>query len=246
MAGDGTRAAMFEPGNRRLAFEPHGLTPEGMGALITRSVAEEKAIRYDFIDGIGQAFRLRVEGRFLDGSQVWFVERTLSLAGGIFDADEMFIPEGQRSFGRGRRLMLDLVRLAALLDVERIAVQARKVGRYAWLRMGFVPDEGSWRDMRGTIVRELFRVDDEVGPERVAALVRQVATGRPEVAGVLAALTVPLPSTALRADGRPVMVPLGKALFIDAVGDWSGAVDVQGEGGIALAEAYAGSHADDR
>ena len=149
MAGNGAdlRAAMFEP-NNRLAFdrpvdeaarawwlarffELHGLTPEGMGDIITRSVTREKLTRYGFIDGVGQAFRLRVEGRFVDGSEIWFVDRTLSLAGGFFDADEMFIPEELNRFGRGRRPMLDLIRLAELLNVDRIKVQSRRIGRYA-------------------------------------------------------------------------------------------------------------------
>ena len=256
------RTAMFDP-NNRLAFdrpvdpaarawwlarffEPHGLTPEGMGDLLMRSVTQEKLTRYDFIDGIGQAFRIRVEGRFVDGSQIWFVERTLSLAGGVFDADEMLIPDGDARFGRGRRLMLDLIRLAEQLGVERIKVQARRVGRYAWLRMGFVPDEGSWRDMRGTLIRELFRFERELGAAKVAALLRQIGTGKPDIAGVLAALTDPVPSIALIDHGRPVIVPLGKALFIDAVADWSGEFEVHGEGRIALAEASVRSIADER
>lgn len=264
MTGDEarSRAAMFDA-NNRLAFDrpvdeaarawwlarffdPHGLTPEGMGDLLTRSVSQEKLTRYDFIDGIGQAFRIRVEGRFVDGSQIWFVERTLSLAGGVFDADEMFIPDGEARFGRGRRLMLDLIRLAERLGVERIKVEARKIGRYAWLRMGFVPDEGSWRDMRGVLVRELFRVERELGADKVTALLRQIATGKPEIAGVLAALTDPVPSIALIEYGRPVTVPLGKALFIDAVGDWSGEFEIRGEGRIALAAAYVEGVTDER
>lgn len=251
MAGDGARAAMFEANNRLgfdhpvdevarawwLArfFEPHGLTPEGMGDLLTRSVTRDKTIRHDFIDGIGQAFRLRVQGRFADGSEVWFVERTLSLSGRAFEADEMFIPEKGRALGRGRRLMLDLIRAADMLGIERIKVQARRIGRYAWLRMGFAPDDGSWRDMRGTLIREIFRLERDIGVEKAAALVRQVAMGRSEIAVVLAALDDPVPSLTLRAEGAPVIVPLGKALFLDAVGDWSGEFDVRGEGTVALA-----------
>ncbi len=211
-----------------------------MGDIITRSVTQEKLTRYGFIDGVGQAFRLRVEGRFVDGSEIWFVDRTLSLAGGFFDADEMFIPEELNRFGRGRRPMLDLIRLAELLNVDRIKVQSRRIGRYAWLRMGFVTDEGSWKDMRGILVHELFRVERELGADKVAALLRQIATGRPEIAGVLAALTNPVPSKVLVENGLPVTVPLGKALFLDAVGDWSGEFDLRGEGRLALAEDDAG------
>ena len=137
--------------------------------------------------------------------------------------------------------MLDLIHLAGLLSVDRIKVQSRRVGRYAWLRMGFVPDEGSWKDMRGVLIGELFRVERELGSEKVAALLRQIGTGKPEIAGVLAAPTDPVPSKVLIEDGLPMTVPLGKALFLDVVRDWSGEFDLRGEGRVALAEAYAGS-----
>lgn len=100
--------------------------------------------------------------------------------------------------------------------------------------------------MRGDLMRELFRVEHELGGEKVAALLRQIGTGKPEIAGVLAALTDPVSSRMLREHGLPVTVPLGKALFLDAVGDWSGEFDLRGEDRVALAEAYAGGVVDER
>lgn len=264
MTGDEarSRAAMFDA-NNRLAFDrpvdeaarawwlarffdPLGLTPEGMGDALTRSLPRDKHIRYRFIDGVGQAFCLRVEGSFADGGELWFVERTLSLGGGAFDADEMFVPSSDRKSGHGRRLMLDLIDLSTKLGVDRIKVQARKVGRYAWLRMGFKPDAGSWRDMRGALVGELFRVENQIGVEKVAGLVRQIVTGPPDTAGVLAALTDPVPSRILKERSRPVIVPLGKALFLDTVGDWSGEFDVRDSDDLTLARAYAETSRNDR
>jgi len=73
----------------RRFFDPFGLTPEGMGDLITKSAAGEKSIIYHYIDGIGEKFALRVEGRFYDGASIWFVERTLELMpGGNLDTLE--------------------------------------------------------------------------------------------------------------------------------------------------------------
>lgn len=66
---------------------PFGLTPEGIDDLLTRSVADEKATVYRFIDGEAHSSALRVEGRFRDGGEVWFAERSLHLDGSVFSAD---------------------------------------------------------------------------------------------------------------------------------------------------------------
>lgn len=57
---------------------------------------------------------------------------------------------------------------------------------------------------------------------------------------MLAALTDPVPSKILMEHGLPVTVPLGKALLLNAVEDWSGEFDLRGEGRLALAEDHAG------
>ena len=242
MAGGGAserwRSAMFENGNR-IRFEravdeaarqwwseafhgPHGLTPEGMGDLITRSVSGDKSIIYDFIDGEDHSFSLRVKGRFRDDGDVWFVERTLRLDGAVFSADEMFVPPGDAQIGRGRLLMRDLMEAAALLNVSRISVEAQKIGRYAWLRMGFVPDSGSWRNIQLDATRFIQSHLRHLG-DQAAKLMPIVMTGKPLTARWLAALEHPVPSRELfDAFGEPVMVPLGKAFFIEAAPNWTG------------------------
>ena len=248
---------MFENGNRVTFVRPvdeagrawwlerfharFGLTPEDMGDLITRSVLSAKSVRYDFIDGVGQSFALRVEGRFSDEGSVWFVERTLNLSGSVFNADEMFIPAQDAGEGIGRRLMADLIRTSALIGVSRITLQARQIGRYAWLRMGFRPDAGSWGDLRRTLLTAIYRFEEELGRDLTGELARRIAHGRPETANFLAALETEVRSPKLRDDaGRPVRVPLGKALFLDLVGDWSGEYNLEESDMERIARAYLG------
>ena len=77
--------------------------------------------------------------------------------------------------------------------------------------------------MRNIIIGEVYRHETTLGPKIVAALARMVALGSPETANDIAALTNQVPSSALKdAFARPVQVPLGKAVFLDAVGDWNG------------------------
>ena len=230
---------MFEDGNRvRFAtpvdkqgrdwwlerfYHPHNLTPEAMGSLLTKSVAGEKRIKYEFIDGVGQAFRLRVEGALSGVGDIWFVERTFELQGIFFNADEMFIPSPDRAAGHGRRVMGDLIDAARSVGADRIKIQARNIGRYAWLRMGFRPDAGSWRDMRKNLVFALHGFRDTLGPGLVDQLSGMIARGQPDTANVVASFGQAVPSGQLRDQfGQPMLVSLGKALILEYAGDWDG------------------------
>lgn len=227
-------------------YDRFGLTPESMGDLITRSVITGKSIRYDFIDGLGEAFALHVEGRFRDEGAVWFVERTLNLSGSVFNADEMFIPDADAGEGRGRRLMADLIETAAQVGISRITLQARQIGRYAWLRMGFKPDAGSWSDLRRTLLAGIYRFEEEIGRDMTGELARRIAHGSSETANFLAGLEIDVPSTRLRDDaGLPVRVPLGRALFLDLAGDWSGEYNVGEKDMARIAKAYLDGSTDD-
>ena len=201
---------------------PHGLTPEGMADLLTRSVSDGKSILYRYIDGDAHTFALRVEGRFSDGGSVWFVERSLNLDGSAFSADAMFIPDADARAGRGRRLMGDLMHAAELLGLSTISVEAERIGRYAWLRAGFLPDRGSWRSIQIEAMRFIqrhFPVLGSLGPELLAT----VASGTPSVARSIAMIAEPVPSRELfDGFGQPRMLPFGKTFFLEASPNWTG------------------------
>ena len=74
-------------------YDPHELTPEGRGDLLTRSVGTPKHIFYDSIKATSHSFSLCVEGGALSGAGVWYVERTLTLDSKVFNADRMFVPD---------------------------------------------------------------------------------------------------------------------------------------------------------
>ena len=256
---DRWRAAMFESGNR-VRFErpvdeagrqwwieafhhPYGLTPESMGDLITRSVASEKTMVYRTIDGIGHSFSLSVEGRFNEGGSVWLVERSLHLDGSVFSADRMFIPDRDAQTGRGRLLMSDLMEASKLLGIARISIEAERIGRYAWIRMGFVPDRGSWRNIQLDAIRFIQRHDRYLGPE-AGPMIAMVTAGQPTTARWLAAIMRPVPSREIfDTHGEPVMVPFGKAFFIEAAPNWTGEFNFDPES-VGLADKYVGGHTD--
>jgi hypothetical protein len=252
---------MFEDGNRILFerpvdergrawwiakfYEPYNLTPEGMGDLITRSVSEGKLIKYQYIDGVTEEFSLRVEGRFRDDGEIWYVHRTLALTGPAFSADEMFIPTQDRKVGRGSRLMKDLIDAAGILGVSRIDIEAEKVGSYAWLLMGFVPDRGSWRNIQLEAQRFIQMHQRSLGPV-ADELFRKVSTGRPEMARILALMDTRVPSADMyERDGTPVQVPFGKALFLERGIRWTGEFTLD-PASLKVAEDYIAESGDDR
>ena len=183
--------------------------------------------------------RLRVEGSFEGPGEVGFVERTFELQGNFFNADEMFLQPSDRALGRGRRLMGDLIEAAQKLGVDRIKIQTRNIGRYAWLRMGFRPDAGSWRDMRKSLLAEIFRHEEALGPQALSHITRLIAQGGPETANLIAAYEQSVPSSRLFDQfGQTLLVPLGKVLLLDATGDWDGEFVLADAGMMRMAREY--------
>jgi GNAT superfamily N-acetyltransferase len=204
-------------------YDPFDLTPEGMGDALTKSAVGDKLIKYEFIDGVGQTFRLRVEGSLSGQGEAWFVERTFELSGNFFNADEMFVTENSRGSGTGRRLMGDLIDVSRQLHVDRIKIQTQNIGRYAWLRVGFRPDVGSWRDMQKNLIAAVIGFQNIIGLEDATNIAGIIAKGGPETANIIAAMSNPVPSRQLfDSFMQPVMVSIGRALLIEYVNDWSG------------------------
>jgi GNAT superfamily N-acetyltransferase len=252
---DRFRTAMFEDSNRvkfgrpvddagqqwwlATFFEPFDLTPEAMGDLVTKSLVSDKSIIYHYIDGQKQSFSVRVGGGLPDDQGIWFVRRSFEMRGSVFNADEMFItPDGQDS-GRGRRLMGDLIAASQKIGAERIHVEARNIGQYAWLRLGFVPDSGSWRNMQAELPRYVQRHESRLGRALTADIIRQALAGGPETARVLAAIRHPVPSREkFDLHGMPIDVPLGKAMFLETNSYWTGSFNLRDEASLAIATDY--------
>ena len=219
-------------------YDPHGLTPEGMADRLTRSIVDEKFTIYRYIDGLAHTFALRVEGRLQGSASMWFVERSLDLDGDLFNADQMFIPNDAAQIGHGRRLMGDLLDTALLLGISTIGIEAERIGRYAWLRAGFLPDRGSWRNIQ----LEAFRFTQRHLPLLTGAseLMAALASGGPTMARSLAWMQQPVPSRELYNQfGQPEMVPFGKAFFLEASPNWTGQFKFDPES-IGMAQTYIG------
>jgi hypothetical protein len=151
----------------------------------------------------------------------------------------MFISEGQRSHRHGRRFMGDLVRFARSIDIFCIRLDAEHIGRYAWLRVGFVPDRGSWSRLKVELTHRLTLALPDLGERRYLDILGMIRSPAPERARDLASLTDPVASNELfREDGKPEIVPLGRALFLEIRSNWSGELDLADSDTLLVIERY--------
>jgi GNAT superfamily N-acetyltransferase len=251
---DRFKSQMFENGNR-LRFErpvddagrqwwlakfydPFELTPEGMADRLTKSTAGSKSAVFHYIDGGKETFSLRIDGDFPGTEEFWYAQRSLDLKGSAFGADGMFVSEGAQGMGRGRALMGYLIDTAKLIDVERITLRAEKIGRYAWIKMGFLPDAGSWAHLKKDALSFILSHESLLGAALTNDLVRQVHKGGPEAARTLAFVEIPVPSRDLAARYEPPLVPFGRAFFLEIATDWHGTLDLRDEATMKLVASY--------
>jgi hypothetical protein len=88
--------------------------------------------------------------------------------------------------------------------------------------MGFVPDAGSWRNIQLEAARFIMRHQAHLEGQ-APALIRMVQPGKPPLARTLAGHPCQVPGAELYDHfGAPIMVPLGKAFFLEAAPNWTG------------------------
>lgn len=250
---DRFRSQMFDSGNR-LRFErpvdgpsrqwwiekfydTFGLTPEGMADRITRSAPGEKSTVYYFIDAAKEAFSLRVDGDFPGTQEFWFAHRELNLKGSAFNAEGMDISDAMQGRGYGRALMGDLVDTGRLIGLDSIRLRAERVGRYVWVKMGFLPTDDAWRQMKLEAYEFILTHRARLGPKAMELLSR-VHDGGPAMARMLASITTDVPSKDVPARFEPKPMPFGKAFFLEAASPWNGALDLRDESTMKLVDSY--------
>jgi GNAT superfamily N-acetyltransferase len=252
---DRFKSQMFESGNQ-LRFErpvddasrdwwlnrfydTFGLTPEGMADRITRSAPGAKSTVYHFIDGTQQAFSLRVDGDFPGTQEYWYAHRSLDLKGSAFNADGMLISLNKQGEGYGRALMGDLIDTGRLIGVEAIRLRAEQIGRYAWIKMGFLPTADAWMQMKREALSFILDHDRHLGM-LANELLRRVHGGGPDTARMLASLENPVPSRDIPSRFEPKQIPFGRAFFLEAASPWNGWLDLRDQETMDLVASYRG------
>lgn len=111
-------------------YDPHGLTPEGVGDRLSAAWSGDKRMTVTELDGLRRSFEIRIEGAFGDGT-FWAHDRVLDISGGVLRAEGMTIPTAHQQQGLGRAFMQNAADLCASIGIDRIHLAADDVGRYA-------------------------------------------------------------------------------------------------------------------
>jgi hypothetical protein len=212
-------------------FKPHGLYPDDLGELLSASIVGNKLVTLSDLDVRDDSFVIRVTGRANETGEAWWHQRRLDLRGQIFEAQRMIIPLEDQQKGRGRLLMADLVDTAARLGIRQITVEAQDVGRYAWARLGFVPDRGSWNfQIRIEARRRLLRSRGEIEPSLFSAYLDTLDGEDPLLIRQVAEWNVPVDSLRdFDENGNPAKIAIGKALLLETGAQWYGVFDLDDE-----------------
>lgn len=207
----------------RTAFsERLGWTPEDVGGLLSKSWPGPKRFVVAAFDGRQRRCAIKVQGA-LGEAEFWLSDGAIDLLGPAINADRMFAPGRQSSRGIGRSFMRDVVAFAKAAGIGRIRLDAARVGRYAWLRMGVVPDRGSWNALVPELTHRLSAAHADVGRRRFDEILEMIRSPHPETARELAALGDRTASRELVGpDARRATVPMGRALFLEIAASWSG------------------------
>lgn len=222
----------------RDVYLPHRLTPEEVGDRLSASWAGDRRMEVIELDGRSKTFTINIVGERGLGT-IWILNRTIEFNGSFLNANQMFVDEASQGAGLGRKFMEDAVNLASELGLSEIRIEADLIGRYAWLRCGFVPERGSWHEMQRFILHKLVQVSQHLEPSRFSELIGIVKSGRPEVARELAMLVDPVPSGQLfQPNAEPAIVPLGKVLFLEGCPIWVGSFDLGDETSMSILKQY--------
>jgi len=110
-------------------------------------------------------------------------------------------------------------------------VEAQDVGRYAWARLGFVPDRGSWNfQIRIEARRRLLRSRGEIEPSLFSAYLDTLDGEDPLLIRQVAEWNVPVDSLRdFDENGNPAKIAIGKALLLETGAQWYGVFDLDDE-----------------
>lgn len=94
------------------------------------------------LDHEAETFEIEIRGIAPDMTHLFLKSKRFEV---IARDGETQVDPDHRGKGIGTGLMINLIELGRSIGLESIDIESEAVGRYAWLSIGFLPDETSWR-----------------------------------------------------------------------------------------------------
>jgi len=222
-------------------FEPYGLYPADLGEKLSASLDESKIITLSRVSPLNHSFYIEVRGATPNSvGEAWFHQRRLDLRGRLFEALRMDVPADDHKMGRGRHLMADLIDTALDMKMRQIDIEAEKIGRYVWARMGFVPERSAWRNLQLEARRRLRMSEHELPPEVFRNYRDALDVEDPKMIWEVSAWPELVDSREALVRSKPEKIAIGKALLLETPANWYGSFDLEDPEALKVFESYVG------
>lgn len=201
-----------------------GLFPEDMAARLSASGPGAKMFRYRTIDPEAGSFELEIIGRDDVGTRIFLHSPVLEIADRRFYQDLVDVEAKYQRRGIGRGLLRDVYRIARLLSLERITLDAEKDGSYAWARAGFVPEPASWINIEQSALWRLGAAERHLSQETIEQVKALLSAGGRDTRLIrqIADLSTKVPTRKPVERDEDRYVTLGEALLAESGARWRG------------------------
>ena len=165
---------------------------------------------------IGRTFLMLDEIKlYKDEAQKVVEKLTFTLKPGEREATLMhiMIEPGYRGGGYGSAIVKSLGEIAARVGIPKISLTATQIGSYAFIKMGFLPDEDTWKSLQADIRARLDSFSEQLKTldcEKTEYEIREMLKGNhPSAIQAIAGINQPCVKY------NDAVLPLGAALLVD-------------------------------
>ena len=206
------------------AIHPNaGVYPDELPSFLASGIPGSVSGVYRAFDSTAQVFELSLRSIDEAGVEIAFKNKRFEIGTGLVNDGETRVHPDWQEKGFGTLLMCNLIDFGRAIKARQIDIEARDIGRYAWLAMGFLPDRTAWKEKiapravayaRAAFERRLIR---KVDLDRIEDI---VAEGDPRAAREIVGLKAEVEG--LDRMNRPASVKLGKKILLLEGMDWNG------------------------
>lgn len=127
--------------------------------------------------------------------------RVLEIAGRGFADDRIFVAPDAQTQGRLFKILPAILDAAKDMRIDYLKTEADSLGRYAWVKVGFLPSPEWWAGAMKQDALKFVRLHEKsLGADLAEELSRRIEAGGPEAIRFIASIEAPVPSCKLYID----------------------------------------------
>ena len=209
-----------------------GLTPRQIADVLSDGLGNEAVVDfYRFESGTAENFvQASITGS--SGKEIIYLAgqtiHLLPVAIENIEVDLVDVVPSRQGQGTSAALMANIKKLADLLDIRTLTVEAyMSGGPYAWLSFGFLPEDDAWEEIREQIARKVEEFKGSLPEDVIERL--ELVLGSTTSRALVALLDERDLVVSTSSEGVTRNIPLVKALMADSGQRWYGVLDLEDE-----------------